>query len=69
MLLSVNHEVAPAEMALGAKPFPDGCIDCHTTDYIEWDKLGWTGDPLDGGERADAPATVTVGAAVSAELD
>jgi octaheme c-type cytochrome (tetrathionate reductase family) len=51
MLLSVNHEVAPKEEALGAGPIPDGCMDCHGTDYIEWDKLGWTGDPLNGGDR------------------
>ena len=61
MLLSVNHEVAPKEMALGNKAFPDGCADCHTTDYIEWDKLGWTKDPLSGGERVDAAAAATVG--------
>jgi hypothetical protein len=31
-------------------------MDCHGTDYIEWDKLGWTGDPLNGGDR-DTSAT------------
>ena len=54
MLLSVNHEVAPAENALGAGPTPDNCRDCHSTDYIDWDELGWTGDPLSGGDRIDA---------------
>jgi len=56
MLLSVNHEVAPAENALGVGPMPDACMDCHSTEYIEWDKLGWTDDPLNGGERENAPA-------------
>jgi octaheme c-type cytochrome (tetrathionate reductase family) len=51
MLLSVNHEVAPAENALGYGPTPDSCTSCHHTDYIEWDELGWTDDPLDGGDR------------------
>ena len=55
MLLSVNHEVAPAENALGSGPLPDACMDCHSTEYIEWDKLGWTDDPLNGGDRVDAP--------------
>jgi len=56
MLLSVNHEVAPAENALGNGSFPDACMDCHSTEYIEWDKLGWTDDPLNGGDRVSAPA-------------
>jgi octaheme c-type cytochrome (tetrathionate reductase family) len=59
MLLSVNHEVAPAEDALGLGPIPDACMDCHTTEYIEWDKLGWTDDPLSGGQRENAPAAST----------
>ena len=61
MYLSVNHEVAPKEEALGYGPFPDGCVDCHTTQDIEWDKLGWTDDPFNGGDR--------VGSAPSAFLD
>ena len=52
-LLSVNHEVAPKEQALGYGPIPDGCADCHTTDYIEWDELGWTDDPFNGGDRIE----------------
>jgi octaheme c-type cytochrome (tetrathionate reductase family) len=56
MLLSVNHEVAPAENALGQGPMPDACLDCHASDHIEWDELGWTGDPLNGGERENVPA-------------
>lgn len=51
MLLTVNHEIAPAENALGAGPAPDNCMSCHATQYIEWDELGWTGDPLQGGQR------------------
>jgi octaheme c-type cytochrome (tetrathionate reductase family) len=51
MLMSVNHEVAPAEDALGAGAMPDGCLDCHTTGVIDFEALGWSGDPLQGGER------------------
>ena len=53
MLLSVNHEIAPAEMALGAGPSPDNCIDCHVSNNIDFTKLGWTDDPLNGGQRVD----------------
>jgi octaheme c-type cytochrome (tetrathionate reductase family) len=53
MLLSVNHEIAPAKAALGAGPVPDNCMACHYTDHIEWDKLGWTDDPLNSGEREE----------------
>ena len=48
MYLSVNHEVAPAEMAFGYEN--GGCTDCHFGDQIDWTALGWTGDPADGGE-------------------
>jgi len=51
MLLSVNHEVAPADQALGAGPVPEACTNCHTTEYIDWPALGWTSDPLTGGDR------------------
>lgn len=51
MLLSVNHEVAPAEQALGSGPLPEACMDCHSTRFIDWPALGWTGDPLEGGQR------------------
>ena len=51
MLMSVNHEVAPAEMALGAGVAPEGCMDCHTTGYVDWTEIGWTDDPFNGGER------------------
>ena len=50
-LLSVNHEIAPAENALGYGPIPEACSDCHTTDVVDWEALGWTGDPLHGGDR------------------
>ena len=46
MLLSVNHEIAPAENALG---MGSNCGDCHGTDFIDWEALGWTDDPLAGG--------------------
>jgi octaheme c-type cytochrome (tetrathionate reductase family) len=42
MMLSVNHEVAPAQNALGK----NGCTDCHGYDYIDWKALGCTGDPI-----------------------
>ena len=48
MYLSVNHEVAPSEMAYGYDN--GGCTDCHFSNQIEWTALGWTGDPADGGE-------------------
>jgi hypothetical protein len=57
MLLSVNHEVAPAENALGAGAFPDNCMDCHISEYVEWDELGWTDDPFNGGKRVDEGAS------------
>lgn len=60
MLLSVNHEVAPAEAALGFGPTPDSCMSCHQTDYIEWDELGWTDDPLNGGDREGDAVVNTV---------
>ena len=50
--LTVNHEIAPAEMALGAGIVPDACMDCHQTPgLVDWEALGWTADPLDGGVR------------------
>jgi hypothetical protein len=48
MFLSVNHGVAPKEMAYGM----DGhCDDCHFSTQIDWSALGWSGDPLSGGTR------------------
>jgi len=49
MLLSVNHEIAPAEQALGAGA---SCKDCHAAGEIDWQALGWTGNPTAGGERS-----------------
>lgn len=46
MLLSVNHEIAPAEMALG---MDSNCGDCHASEHIDWPGLGWTDDPFEGG--------------------
>jgi hypothetical protein len=49
MLLKVDHEIPPAEEALG---YGNACNDCHTGDQIDWQALGWTADPLsDGGTR------------------
>jgi octaheme c-type cytochrome (tetrathionate reductase family) len=44
MLLSVNHEVAPKEMALG---YQNGCDDCHFQEVIDWAALGCTADPAE----------------------
>ena len=54
MLLSVNHEIAPAKQALGMGGIGGACMDCHDTGKVDWPALGWTGDPLDGGLRVDA---------------
>ena len=51
MLLSVNHEIAPAEKALG---FGSRCKDCHMGEFIDWPALDWTADPMEGGERSSA---------------
>ncbi len=48
MYLSVNHEVAPTEMAYGNE---GNCGDCHFNNQIEWTELGWTADPLENGTR------------------
>jgi len=48
MYLTVNHEVAPKEEALG---IDNSCDSCHFDDQIEWTELGWTGDPTLGGTR------------------
>lgn len=55
MLLSVNHEVAPKEMALG---MGSNCGDCHGGGTIDWNALGWTDDPFAGGEREGAAVQV-----------
>jgi octaheme c-type cytochrome (tetrathionate reductase family) len=48
MYLTVNHEIGPSEQALGM----DGaCGDCHTGDQIDWQALGWSGDPVPDGTR------------------
>jgi octaheme c-type cytochrome (tetrathionate reductase family) len=54
MLLSVNHEVAPAEQALGRSESGGGCRDCHAAGMIDWPALGWTADPTEGGKRVSA---------------
>ena len=49
MLLKVDHEIPPAEQALG---YGDVCVDCHGNDQIDWQALGWSADPLlDNGTR------------------
>jgi octaheme c-type cytochrome (tetrathionate reductase family) len=47
---AVNHEIAPAEMALGMDGV-SGCVDCHGGGQISWPGLGWSGDPMTGGTR------------------
>jgi hypothetical protein len=42
MLLSVNHEIAPKEKALGRG---GDCSDCHADGLIDWQALGWNSDP------------------------
>jgi octaheme c-type cytochrome (tetrathionate reductase family) len=52
MLLSVNHEIAPKEQALGMGGLHGGgCLDCHDTGLVDWQALEWTGNPFNGGER------------------
>jgi len=51
LLYTVNHEVAPAEEALGAGIMPEACMDCHQSGTVDFVALGWTADPLDGGVR------------------
>jgi hypothetical protein len=41
MFLSVNHEVAPAEMAYG---YDSGCGGCHFDGKIDWAALGYIVD-------------------------
>ncbi len=48
MLLKVDHEVAPKEMAYGRNT---GCTDCHFSGQIDWAALGWTADPTQGGTQ------------------
>jgi len=48
MLLKVDHEVAPSEMAYGRN---NDCGDCHLSDQIDWPALGWTQDPATGGTQ------------------
>ncbi len=48
MYLTVNHEIAPSEQALG---YEGACGDCHTNGQYDWTELGWTDDPVLGGTR------------------
>ena len=48
MYLTVNHEVAPKEQALG---MDSNCGDCHINGQIDWTELGWSDDPVLGGTR------------------
>lgn len=49
MYLTVNHEVAPKEQALG---MDNQCNDCHHNEgAIDWQALGWSADPVQDGTR------------------
>jgi len=48
MYLTVNHEVAPKEEALGEN---NSCADCHVVGVVDWAALGYTDDPMLGGTR------------------
>jgi hypothetical protein len=52
MLLKVDHEIAPAEKALGMN---NRCADCHTNNQIDWKALGWAGDPINVGVTPPRP--------------
>ena len=69
MLLSVNHEIAPAEMALGAGPSPDNCMQCHVGGGVDFTELGWTADPLSGGERVDGGESVMLDRPAPTSMD
>jgi hypothetical protein len=49
MLLKVDHEVAPKEMAYGQ------CDDCHGASQIDWAALGYAGDPINAGVTPPRP--------------
>jgi octaheme c-type cytochrome (tetrathionate reductase family) len=48
MLLKVDHEVAPKTMAFG---IGGNCADCHGSAGIDWQALGWRGDPIVAANR------------------
>ena len=52
MLLKVDHEVVPSEMAYGKD---NACSDCHTGSQIDWVALGWAGDPIYAGVTPPRP--------------
>lgn len=56
MLLSVNHEVAPAEESFGKG---GDCTACHDDGKVDWTSLGWTDNPFTGG--GNGPGTRTGG--------
>ena len=69
MLLSVNHEVAPKENALGYGAAPDNCMDCHITGVVDFTELGWTDDPFNGGERVDGGESVMLDRPAPSSMD
>jgi len=69
MLLAVNHEIAPKEMALGYGPAPDSCLDCHAGGGVDFTELGWTADPISGGERVEEGDSVMLDRPAPLRLD
>jgi octaheme c-type cytochrome (tetrathionate reductase family) len=69
MLLSVNHEIAPKEKALGYGAAPDNCMDCHITGVVDFTELGWTDDPFNGGERVDGGESVMLDRPAPSSMD
>jgi len=54
MYWRINHMVAPAAMALG-------CLDCHgDNSRLDWQKLGYQGDPMRAGAAANKKVTVSM---------
>ena len=52
MLLKVDHEVVPSDLAYGKD---NACSDCHTGNQIDWPALGWAGDPINVGVTPPRP--------------
>jgi len=42
---------------LGYGPAPDSCLDCHGGG-VDFTELGWTADPINGGERVEEGESV-----------
>ena len=67
LVLPLATQAASESAAPG--PAPDSHIDCHTTGDIDFTKLGWTADPLQGGERVDSSESAMLKQPTSNRLD